>query len=128
VTTIGEEAFKDNQLTSLTVGNGVTTIKKEAFANNQLASVSMPDSVTSVGERALSNNPLTSVVIPNSIGSLHKNVFSGVRNLNKIIIGDNVELLGTDQVAFNFADFYLKSNFRAGTYTFANGSWSGQFR
>jgi len=48
ITSIGESAFANNQLTSVTIPNSITSIDG-AFSNNQLTSVAIPNSVTSIG-------------------------------------------------------------------------------
>ena len=63
VTSIGNSAFKNNNLTSVTIPNSVTSIGSHAFAFNQLTSVTIPNSVISIGRYAFSHNPLTSVSI-----------------------------------------------------------------
>ena len=57
VTSIGKSAFVDNQLTSVTLSNSLTSIELYAFRNNQLTSITIPNSVTSIGTSAFSNNP-----------------------------------------------------------------------
>ncbi|MCL2381237.1 MAG: leucine-rich repeat domain-containing protein, partial [Treponema sp.] len=59
-----------------------TSIGPDAFANNQLTSVVIPDSVTSIGWAAFANNQLTSVTIPNgatSIGTVHQPPITSTR-------------------------------------------------
>ena len=70
VTSIWEQAFRDNQLTNANIPNSVTSIWKFAFFWNHLTSVTIPDSVTSIWEWAFSDNQLTSVTIPNSVTSI----------------------------------------------------------
>ena len=64
VTAIGDSAFTKNDLTSVTIPQGVISIGGEAFASNKLTRVAIPDSVTSIGRSAFSGNQLTSVTIP----------------------------------------------------------------
>ena len=63
VTTIGNNAFYKNDLTSVVIPNSVTTIGSYAFYGNQLTSVTIPNSVTNIGGAAFSDNQLTSVLI-----------------------------------------------------------------
>jgi hypothetical protein len=49
VTTIGQSAFTENQLTSVTIPNSVTTIWSGAFEGNQLTSVTIGANVNSRG-------------------------------------------------------------------------------
>ena len=46
------EKAPNNQLTSVTIPDGVTSIDREAYYRNQLISVTIPNSVTSIGEDA----------------------------------------------------------------------------
>jgi hypothetical protein len=52
VTSIGESAFNNKELTSVTIPDGITSIGNSAFASNQLTSVTIPDGVTSIGDSA----------------------------------------------------------------------------
>ena len=78
VTSIGERAFNDCGLTSVTIPNSVTSIGERAFHYCAgLTSITIPNSVTSIGEEAFSEcHCLTSVTIPNSVTSIGDWAFS----------------------------------------------------
>ncbi|MDR0474424.1 MAG: leucine-rich repeat domain-containing protein [Treponema sp.] len=53
---IGEGAFRNTELTSVTIPDSVISIGNSAFANNKLISVTIPKSVTSIGTNAFTGN------------------------------------------------------------------------
>ena len=89
VTTIGDDAFYGNALTSVTIGNSVTTIGESAFYGNALTSVIIPDSVTTIGDYAFQVNALTSVTIPDSVTTIGDGAFYG-NALTSVTIGNSV--------------------------------------
>ena len=52
VTSIGDSAFYNLNLTGITIPNSVTIILGQAFQYNQLTSITIPSSVTSIGAAA----------------------------------------------------------------------------
>jgi len=142
---ISTAAFADNHLTNVIIPDGMIHIAGGAFANNRLTSVTIPDSVTYINHAdffslgssrvnvpgAFANNPqLTSITIGNGIDSLHENVFAGsLRNVSRISIGANVNLLGNSEVVWRmFRTAYEANGARAGVYTLRDGSWNWQPR
>ena len=97
VTSIGNSAFANNNLTSVTIPNSVTSIGVGAFDDNNLTSVTIPDSVTSIGSGAFYNNSLTSVTIPNGVTDIGRDAFA-YNDLTSVIILDGVTSIG--DVAF----------------------------
>ncbi len=93
VTTIGEYAFRDTLLSSVTIPNSVTTIGKGAFDYNKLTSVTIPDSVITIGDEAFLSNELTSVTIPNSVTTIGAGAFGG-NQLTSITIPNSVTTIG----------------------------------
>jgi len=93
VTEIGDGAFYERKLTSVSIPDGVTTIGEDAFSNNQLTSVTIPDSITAIGREAFRGNGLTSVVIPNGITTIEWGVFRN-NQLTSIVIPDSVITIG----------------------------------
>jgi hypothetical protein len=104
VTSIGGNAFQNNQLTSVTIPDSVTSIGDVAFQNNQLTSVTIPDSVTSIGVFAFADNQLTSVTIPDSVTSIGEAAFQN-NQLTSVTIPDSVTSIG----GFAFARNQLTS-------------------
>ena len=84
VTTIGDDAFYGNALTSVTIGNSVTTIESQAFQNNALTSVVIPASVTTIGQNVFNNNALTSAHFGGNFGDFQLNMFDVNPNLTTI--------------------------------------------
>jgi hypothetical protein len=109
VTTIGEDAFRDNRLTGITIPNSVTSIGYLAFSGNELTSVTFPDSVTSIGGLAFTNDPLTSVTIPANVDINQEGLYTAF--------------------PVSFSQAYLKGGSQAGTYTRSDSSsetWTKQ--
>jgi hypothetical protein len=92
---IGDNAFSDSRLTSITIPNSVTSIGEEAFASNKLTSVTIPNSVTSIGGRAFANNPLTSLTIGNSVTTIGESAFANNR-LTRVTIPNSVTSIGEE--------------------------------
>ena len=55
VDTIGEGAFKDSQITAITIPEGIVEIKKSAFENSKITKISLPDSTKTLGEACFKN-------------------------------------------------------------------------
>jgi hypothetical protein len=124
VTTIGMNAFYGNQLTDVTIGSGVTRIESRAFANNQLASVIIPENVTSIGIRAFAYNHLTSITIGSGIAVFGADAFGG-NQLASVTLPEGLMLNGD---LFFYSDFhaYYKNTFnrQSGTYTRQGRAWA----
>lgn len=97
VTSIGNSAFRSNQLESVTIPNSVTSIGEKAFRKNQLKTVTIPNSVTSIGEKAFYYNDLTSVTIGNSVTTIGYGAFRS-NELTSVVIPKSVTSIG--QYAF----------------------------
>jgi len=93
VTSIGNEAFADNQLTLVDIPHTIASIGEDAFASNQLTSVIIPDSVTFLGDGAFADNELTSVIISNGLTFIGSRVFRH-NQLTSVVIPDNVISIG----------------------------------
>ena len=100
VKSIGNDAFKQKSLTSVTIPNSVTSIGEMAFYNNKLTSVTLPNSVTSIGNRAFESNKLTSVTIPNSVTSIGLSAFS-YNQLTSVTLPNSVRSIGTQAFSHN---------------------------
>jgi hypothetical protein len=94
VTSIGDNAFFNTLLNSVTIPNSVTSIGDDAFGHTQLTSVTIPNSVTSIGFEAFHNTKLTSVTIPNSVTSIGHYAFSENPYLTKVVMSDELTSLG----------------------------------
>ncbi len=94
VITIGESAFYENNLTSVTISNNVITIEDGAFAENNITNLDLGTSVQVIGAFAFDNNNLTGeLIIPNCVTEIKYYAFMG-NNLTSVDIGTGVQIIG----------------------------------
>ena len=91
LTSIGTLAFANNRLTSIVFGDSVDIINSSAFMNNQLNSITLPESVTLINRKAFSDNKLTSITIPSSVTQIYPQAFSGNRLTSVLFKADYSE-------------------------------------
>jgi hypothetical protein len=128
------DSFANNDLTSISIPNGVTYIASRAFFGNKLTSVNFPEGMWEIGSEAFASNNLTSVSIPDSVTTIGSGAFSR-NNITRITIGANVKFNYYDGPRviriFDIDDFdlfYTAQGRKAGVYTYSNNRWNVQFR
>ena len=106
VTKIGGEAFYRNKnLTSIIIPDGVTTIGGYAFNNcSFLANITIPDSVVSIGNSAFSGcDSLTNITLSDNVVSIGKFAFNNCSMLTNITVDSGNPAYSSDEygVLFN---------------------------
>jgi hypothetical protein len=95
VLSIGHSAFADNELTSILIPNSVIHIEDGAFDANQLTSLSIGSNVVTIGRFSFMDNQLTTVSIPNNVVNIDSHAFRE-NYLQSISISENVEVIGDE--------------------------------
>lgn len=98
---IGNTAFQNSAVTSVTIPDSVTAIYSGAFANcSQLTNISIPNSVTYIGFFAFGScTSLKSITLPSSLSSISGALFSGCSQLTTIHIPVSVTSIGNNAFA-----------------------------
>ena len=104
VTRIGEDAFEEGEITSVTIPDSVTSIGDNAFREcENLTSIVIPNSVTNFGEYIFSNcDSLTGVTFPNIMESIPCGMFYDSDALTYVTIPNGVTRI--EDRAFAFCD------------------------
>lgn len=92
VTAIGEEAFRNCNVTSVSIPATVTVIERYAFeCCTNMTSVNIPEGVTYIGDRAfLDCEQITSLTIPNALTTIGESTFACCYSLTSITIPNSV--------------------------------------
>jgi len=101
VTAIGDSAFEESSLTTISLPNSITSIADDAFYKaRSLTSIVIPNSVTSIGTDAFSyTDSLTSVTIGTGVTEISDSMFAHTPLLTSITIPNSVTSIDGD--AFN---------------------------
>ena len=118
---IGDYAFKDNYLISVTIPYGVTSIGYSAFSYNDLASVNLPESLTDIAKYSFMSNKITSIDIPDSVTNIGFCAFV-FNYITSITIGAEVDIDRSNGYTMGhnlgFMDVYDNFSKTAGTYIY----------
>ena len=93
---------KSNNITSVTIPNGVTEIPHSAFWNYiSLTTINIPKSVTTIGQFAIKNcKSLKNITIPDRVTTIGREAFLDCTSLTSVNIGKNSNLESIGQWAF----------------------------
>ena len=95
VTGIGDNAFDDSDVTSVTIPNTVKSIGNSAFAYCiLLTNIQIPSSVTSLGGSVFASSGLSNISIPQSITAIPGGAFAFCTRLQTVSIPNSVSIIG----------------------------------
>lgn len=94
VTYIGNDAFTRNNISTVDLGQGVQIIGEDAFSVNQIGAVKIPDTVTRIGEKAFTQNQIKTVDLGQGVQTIGKDAFSVNPISGLVTIPDSVISIG----------------------------------
>ena len=126
VTAIGDSAFFDKQLTSVTLPANLTSIGHAAFQGNHLTSVMFPATLTSIGAFAFQDNFLTAVTFPATLTSLGASAFRDNNGLSAVLfLGNAPTTITASGVNGTFGSPIPTVYYVAGSTGFEASPWNG---
>lgn len=102
VTEIGQGAFSDcTSLTSISLPSSLTSIGDWAFSNTGISSVSIPEGITDIKGRVFNScQNLISIVFPSSLKYIGEYAFAGCASLSKINLPESLETIGKESFSY----------------------------
>ena len=97
VKSIGDNAFREKDLTSIIIPESVISIGEFGLLGNELTSVVIPPNIKSIELYAFACNKLSSVIIPSGVTSIENSVFDS-NPITSVTISAGVT--GIDEYAF----------------------------
>ena len=84
---IGDSAFNDTKITSITIPSSVKEIGNGAFSScYDLSQVALNEGLEKIGDSAFNDTKITSITIPSSVKEIGNNAFAGFYSRLKKII------------------------------------------
>ena len=129
VKTIGEKAFmRCENLTDVTLSEGLIFIDEEAFSECGITEIHLPESLVRIGEQAFEETPLTSITIPKNVAYLgneeeyENDLYGGVFDYCYQLMEVNVDLANATYASYN--GMLLTKDMK--TFLYCPGGRSGQ--
>ena len=89
--------YLNSTATEYTIPNTVKRIGDDAFYQSRIASITIPESVTSIGSWAFQRcRNLTSITIPNSVTDIEDGAIKYCDKLESVILSESVKHIGSD--------------------------------
>ena len=119
VTRVKIQAFEDQNLLSVVIGQNIQTFGEKAFKGNALKNIRIPDGVKIIGKKAFERNALETLTVPASVTTIDANAF----NRNNL---STVDFRGAFE-AFDI-DTMFQNNTGLATVSYCSNAlnWSGQ--
>nr|AGS51787.1 hypothetical protein [uncultured bacterium contig00053] len=95
-------------------GQAVTAIGNEAFRNSQLTSLTVPNSITYVGERAFYGNNFTNITIGENV------MFGNYAFARRVEYKDSNNITRYEDRNIGFVELYESNRRQAGIYTYSS--------
>ncbi|MBR4504267.1 MAG: leucine-rich repeat protein [Candidatus Methanomethylophilaceae archaeon] len=95
-TSIGDSAFRECNIKSITIPDSVTTIEDDAFSYSALESIDFGNSLTYLGSYAFNGcEKLVSVKIPSTLRTIHSCAFYSCSSLSELDLGSVTYIEGS---------------------------------
>lgn len=91
---IGYEAFRYDYLTSVTIPSNVKTIKSYAFDENNISTLTLNDGLETIDGFAFNSNNISSLKIPSTVKSINYHAFSE-NNISNLTLNNTLEYIGS---------------------------------
>lgn len=92
ITTIGNNAFKNTDITLIQLPSTLKSIGNTSFFNTLLIDIDLPNSLESIGSWAFGNcKSLNTIVVPDTVSFIDEDAFVDCTNLTKAILPTNLE-------------------------------------
>ncbi len=93
VTEIGYDAFYKDSITSLTIPSSVKQINSSAFYQNNISSLTLNEGLTYIGGSSFSHNKLTTVTTPSTLITLGSYAFSD-NQISSLTLNSGLKTIG----------------------------------
>ena len=93
VKSIGVDAFRYSEITSISIPNSVTSIGDSAFSSSSLSSVVIPNSVVTLGYSVFADTQIESVIISSALSKIEAGTFAGAKKLTNVKIPVGIILI-----------------------------------
>ena len=93
IKTIGENAFRNAEITNVNISEGVESIGDYAFGFSVIQEIELPSTLKIIGDNAFYSSKLTNIVIPDNVTSIGALAFAR-SPLNKVVLGSSVNSIG----------------------------------